>query len=54
MTLEEKIDVLEWLDIHSDAIQCMISIHGYNEETLSDILYWKTGYKDFEQFLKES
>lgn len=33
-----------------DELQLVTSINGYNEEALTDILYVRTGYKDFDEF----
>lgn len=35
-----------------DVIDVVTGIYGYNEETLDDINYYLTGYRDYEQ-LKE-
>ena len=35
-----------------DEIDLVTAINGYNEETLNDILYVKTGYRDMEQYLE--
>lgn len=41
----------EYDDVY-DVIDVVTSIYGYNEETLNDINYCLTGYRDYEQ-LKE-
>jgi hypothetical protein len=33
-----------------EELQLVTSINGYSEETLNDILYCRTGYRDFEQW----
>ena len=33
-----------------DEIQLVTGIYGWNVETLNDILYYKTGYRDKEQY----
>lgn len=37
-----------------DEIQLVTTINGYNESTLEDILYARTGYSDFDQYKEES
>jgi hypothetical protein len=32
-----------------DEIRLVTNINGYNEETLNDIIYARTGYRDYEQ-----
>lgn len=32
-----------------DEVQLVTEINGYNEETLKDILFARTGYRDFDQ-----
>ena len=34
-----------------EELQLVTNINGYNEETLCDVLYARTGYRDFEQWL---
>ena len=53
MSLEEYYDYLiENLGINEETIKCVTGINGYNEETLDDILYYFTGYRDLEQYLE--
>ena len=33
-----------------DEIDLVTNINGYSEETLNDILYARTGYRDIEQY----
>lgn len=40
------------LGINEEVINCITSINGYNEETLDNILYYYTGYRDLEQYLE--
>ncbi len=41
-------------DIATDEeIQLVVSINGYNEETLNNILYARTGYHDIEQIIEK-
>lgn len=34
-------------------LQLITGINGYNEKSLNDVIYYKTGYNDIEQFLNE-
>ena len=36
-----------------EELQLVTGINGYNEESLNDVIYYKTGYNDIEQFLNE-
>lgn len=36
--------------VKEEVINCITSINGYNEETLDNILYYYTGYRDLEQY----
>ena len=38
--------------ISEEVINCITSINGYNEETLDNVLYYYTGYRDLEQYLE--
>lgn len=40
------------LRISEEVINCITSINGYAEETLNDILYYYTGYRDLKQYLE--
>lgn len=53
LSLDEMWEILTDLGVSDETIQCMTSIHGYNEETLSDILWWKQGYDDFYSFCED-
>lgn len=51
MSLEEYQNYLiENLGVSEDTINCVTGINGYNENTLDDILYYFTGYRDLEQY----
>ncbi len=51
MSLEEYYDYLiENLGVNEETIKCITGINGYNEETLDNILYYYTGYRDLEQY----
>ena len=45
--------IIEWEIATEDEIQLVTKINGWNEESLNDIIYVKTGYRDMEQ-MKES
>lgn len=50
MTTEEAYETLEYLAVTSEeALNLVITINGYNRETFAEILYAKTGYRDFDQ-----
>lgn len=54
MTNDEFFDFLvEYGIATEDEIQLVTDINGYNEETLNDILYARTGNRSVEQFLEE-
>lgn len=54
MTNDEFFDFLvEYGIATEDEIRLVTDINGYNEETLNDILYARTGNRSVEQFLKE-
>ena len=36
-----------------EELQLVTSINGYNEESLNDVLYVRTGCRDIQQFLEE-
>ena len=42
------------LDIATEEeLSLVTSINGYNEESLNDIIYIRTGYRDIEQLMEE-
>ena len=54
MTNDEFFDFLVEYGIATEEEILLVSkINGYNEETLNDILYARTGNRSVEQFLKE-
>ena len=54
MTNDEFFDFLvEYGIATEDEIRLVTDINGYNEETLNDILYARTGNRSIEQFLEE-
>ena len=38
------------IGVNEETINCITSINGYNEDTLDNILYYYTGYRDLEQY----
>lgn len=38
---------------NDDELRLVTDINGYNEETLNDVIYARTGCRDIEQFLEE-
>lgn len=54
MTMEQMWDYLIESGIATyDELCLMTSINGYNEETMLDVLYVRTGYRRFEQLETE-
>lgn len=54
MVYGKELDILwdrlkEEIGVSEETLQVVTSINGYNEETLLDILYAVTGYRNFEQ-----
>lgn len=49
MQKAEMWDKLEALGVSEQTIQIVTDINGYSEETLLDILYAYTGYRNFDQ-----
>ncbi len=35
-----------------DELSLITSINGYSVDTLNDVLYYRTGYRDYEQYLE--
>lgn len=50
MTLGEMWNRLLEIGVCEQALQIVTDINGYSEQTLLDVLYSVTGYRDFEQF----
>lgn len=44
--------LLENCIVGEEALDLITDINGFNEETLNDILFAKTGYRDMEQYLE--
>lgn len=49
METNEMWDRLEALGVSEQTLQIVTSINGYSRETLLDVLYAHTGYRDFDQ-----
>ncbi|MCM1226394.1 MAG: hypothetical protein NC320_03085 [Clostridium sp.] len=50
MSLDEMWDyLLDYVGVSEETLQVVTNINGYNEQTMCDILYAVTGYRDFEQ-----
>lgn len=49
MTLGKKWDKLLEIGVEEQTLQVVTAINGYNHETLEDILYCITGYRDFNE-----
>lgn len=49
MSLEEKWDKLLEIGVEEQTLQVVTDINGFNHETLEDILYCITGYRDFNE-----
>lgn len=53
MELEEYYNYLiEVVGANEEVMECITSINGYNEDTLDDILFYYTAYRDIEQYLE--
>ena len=46
-------DILLDMGVSEETLQVVTSINGYSYETLCDILYVVSGYRDFEQYERE-
>lgn len=42
--------LIDNLGVNEEVINCITGINGYNEETLDNILYYYTGYRDIKQY----
>ena len=49
LTINEMWDALLDLGVSEQTLQVVTDINGYNEQSMKDILYSVTGYKDFDQ-----
>lgn len=48
-TIDEMWEELENLGVCEQTLQIVTDINGYSKETLLDILYAHTGYRNFDQ-----
>jgi len=54
MKYEEMYDVLQWdVGVSQEALDLAFSLNGCNEKTACDILFYYTGWDNFEGFLEE-
>lgn len=49
MATNEMWERLEELGVSEQTLQIVTDINGYNHETMLDILYAHTGYRNFDQ-----
>lgn len=49
LTIAEMWEELESLGVSEQTLQIVTVINGYNKETLLDVLYAHTGYRNFDQ-----
>lgn len=49
MKINTMWDALLELGVSEETLQIVTAINGYNEETMFDILYAATGYRNFDQ-----
>lgn len=53
MNIDNYYDYLIEYDIvNVDTLDTITGIYGMDESTLDDVLYYKTGYRDIEQYLQ--
>ena len=53
MNLEQYYSYLiDYELVSKETLDIITSINGYNEETLDDVLYCVSGYRDIEQYLE--
>lgn len=52
-TVDRMFDFLWAIEVPEDAINVMEAIHGVKEKTAKDLLYWWTGYNDFDAAQEE-
>ena len=53
MNLEQYYNYLiDYELVSGETLDIITSINGYNEETLDDVLYCVSGYRDIEQYLE--
>ena len=44
--------LIDNIGVNEEVINCITSINGYNENTLDNVLYYYTGYRDLKQYLE--
>ena len=49
LSINEMWSTLLELGVSEQTLQVVTDINGYNEQSMKDILYSVTGYKDFDQ-----
>ena len=49
LTIDEMWDTLLEMGVSEQTLQVVTNINGYNEQSMKDILYVVTGYRDFDQ-----
>lgn len=53
MELDEQFNYLVNYEICTEEeMKLVVSVNGYNEDTVNSILYVRTGYRDMEQYLE--
>lgn len=53
MNIDNYYDYLVECDIvNTDTLDTITGIYGMDESVLDDVLYYKTGYRDIEQYLQ--
>lgn len=52
ITIETMWDVLLDMGVSEETLQTVTDINGYNEKSMTDILYSRFGYNDFDQINK--
>lgn len=53
MNIDNYYDYLVECDIvNTDTLDIITGIYGMDESVLDDVLYYKTGYRDIEQYLQ--
>ena len=53
MSTEQMWDALLELGVSEQTLQIVTSINGYSRDTLEDVLYAHTGYRNFDQLEDE-
>lgn len=53
MDIADMWDTLEAMGVEEQTLQIVTSINGYNEDTMTDVLYAHTGYRNFDQMEDE-